>query len=241
MAGPADFVAAINADNPVAFYKCQEASGTIVDSVVGGSKSLSNLFGTITYSQPGPMVTDKSIRFNVTGNAFSNQCVSFVTDNFTLGYWGKLGGGSISNGRPTFRNGSGAGAGEGFEIDVNLDGSFLYLPNAGSSGSAGANSTGVLTTSAFKLIHVVRRAGVTEYWINGVADNLNAGGTTPNPANIGDSDQLGAANELDMYIAYAFIFETALSGARILAQYQASQGSASDDPPIGFLGRGAGW
>lgn len=216
MSGAVDFIAAINADSPKAFYKCQEASGTIVDSVSGGSQSLSNLFGTIAYQQPGPM-GDYSIRFNTTGNAFSNAAASLVTDNFTFGFWGKTGGGSISNSRRCLMNGNSGN--RGWEIEVNLDGTFHYGNNAGAS--AGASSTGVLSASVFKLIHVVRRSGTWEYYLNGVLDTSNAGTDTPTASLTGDSVQLGAATDLDIYIAHAFIFESALSATRIAAHFAA--------------------
>lgn len=213
----AAFIAAINADSPKAFYKCQEASGTIVDSVSGGGLNLSNLFGTIAYQQPGPM-SDFAIRFNTTGNAFSNNAPSLATDNLTFGLWAKPGGGSISNGRRLFI-GSGSGA-RGWEIHLDLDGRFRYSVDGGAID--GALSVGALSSSAFKLIHIVRRSGTWEYYLNGALDTSNAGADTPTAPLVGDIAQLGATADLDIYIAYAFVFESALSASRILAHYNAS-------------------
>lgn len=211
------FVAAINADGPKAFYQCQDASGTIVDSVSGGQQNLSNLFGTISYQQAGPL-NDFSIRFNTTGNAFSNNAPSIVTDNLTFGLWAKPGGGSISNGRRVFV-GSGSGV-RGWEIHVDLDGRFRYSVDGGAVD--GALSAGALSSSAFSLIHVVRRSGTWEYYLNGVLDTSNAGTDTPTAPLIGDVAQLGANADLDVYIAYAFVFESALSASSILTHYQAA-------------------
>lgn len=216
----AAFIDAINADTPKAFYKCQEASGTIADSVVGGSKDLSNLFGTIAYQQTGPMGTDFSIRFNTTGFANSNTVPSTVIDNLTFGLWAKLGGGSITNGRRTFI-GSGSGT-RGWEIQVNLNGTFRYAIDGGAVN--GATSAGALSSSAFSLIHVVRRSGTWEYYLNGTVDTANAGADTPTAPLAGDIAQLGAAADLDVYLAYAFVFESALSSTRIAAHYQAAVG-----------------
>lgn len=231
----ADFIAAINADTPKAFYQCQEASGTIVDSVAGGGVSLSNLFGTIAYQQPGPM-SDFSIRFNTTGNAFSNNVPSLVIDNLTFGLWAKPGGGSISNGRRVFI-GSGSGS-RGWEIHVDLDGRFRYSINGGATD--GALSVGALSSSAFKLIHVVRRSGTWEYYLNGVLDTSNAGTDTPTAALTSDSAQLGAGADLDIYIGYAFVFESAISSARILAHYNAGL-VISPIPPISIPTQVSRW
>lgn len=219
-----------------------------IDEISGGSASTSlpqdssgngnhttASFGSPAYSQAGSLVSDPgdtSIRCDIGAYFDIASPVMTVTDNWTIEAWMKLGGNSSSNGRTALRNGTTAG----YELDVDIDGTFYYYPQGGTQG---ADSVGKLSTSEWKLVHLIRRNGVVEYWINGTADTIGAGGTAPGtPSGTG---KIGAAAGADILFDEIAYYDSALSSERIMAHYLAGIASHSpaDDVPIIIHGRGA--
>lgn len=213
----ADYVVAVLADSPVCFYKFDEASGNPADSS-GNGFTISTVDGSPTYRNAGPLPGTFSV-----GSADNSQfnrtpTPSVVVDNLTLELWVRLGGAVGANDQAIWNVGSGAGS--GFRVQVDTNNTFQVLRNGG---AAQANSTGVLSAASFKHIVIVRRATVWEYWINGVIDTANAGTTAP--AGPGANSMQWAQDlsaNIQSFQSLGAFYATALSGARILAHYEAA-------------------
>lgn len=201
----------ILADSPVLYWKLDEASGFPQDSS-GNARHAQETNGTPAYRQPGPFPGSYSINLPV-GSRFNYNTgpATTVTDNFTLELWVKLNS-NAANGRTLWRNGS-----TGWEISVDIDGAWFWYSN----GNFGADAATFLS-SAWRFIHVVRRAGTWEYYVDGNVDTANAGTTAA--ATPTGGVQLSAAVSLDVHVSNAAIYSNALSAERIAVHYDAAYG-----------------
>lgn len=228
----AAYVAAVLADTPRAFYQLQDASGNPVDSS-GNALNMTSVTGAPAYHEIGPL-SDFAIRLESTETLVRSTQVSTVVDNFTMEIWIKLT--SVgSNGRNVLSNGFSATTGWGILVDTD----FKFLGAVNDGAGVGSKSVNPLSTSAYHMINVLRRAATWEYYFDGALDTpTGAAGVPGIPAG---PVQVGAGSVLDATVAYASIYETALSAGRILAHYQAAVGTAgpADDAPFRILGFGA--
>lgn len=211
--GRVSYVAAVLADNPKAFWQCQDASGGAVDSIAGFD--LNSEVGTPDYGQPGPM-DDLSIRF-VGGDGLRRAGpVSTVVQNLTMEMLvaPQAVGGTA---QIYFYNGN-AGA-NGWGIVTNeISNQFRYKVLCGGVAFLGNGSTPA--TNVFSHIVATRAASIWTYYLNGVVDNANAGTATPG-APSGSFTSIGTSNSFQLAMAYVAVYETSLSAGQVAAHYAA--------------------
>ena len=217
----------------------QDASGNPVDSS-GNGLDMTSVVGTPTYRAAGPM-SDYALEFDsFTENVQRSSQVSTVTTNFSIEFWWypiEVG----AAGRTIFRNDTGAASGWGVSTESAAATTKFARVVSSTVGPASVNTPPL---NAWSHIVVLRREVSVgdnhwEYYFNGNIDTDPVADTAPaTPAGV---VQLNAGNFLRARYAYVAVYEKALSANRISAHYQAGVGQPSDDPPMGFSGRGAGW
>lgn len=213
-AANSDYIAEVLTDTPKAFWEAQDASGNPVDSS-GNALNMTSVTGTPLYHAAGPM-SDYGIEFDG-GEYVSRALVSTVTNDFTIECWLMYRAGSSDR---VIWNGS-----------LGANGWALYLNNAqkiiGLAGGVAFLTAGTTALTADTWYHValVRDSANSNKWtyyLNGAVDLANAGTTAPNAPSGGDTGFGSRDGAAQHRIAYAAIYETALSAARISAHYNAS-------------------
>ena len=197
-------------DSPRALYGMQDASGNPQDSS-GNGLHMTSIAAAADYQQEGA-IDDFSIRL-IGGETMARSThISTVTDNFTMVLLVDVQA-VTANDQIIFYNGN-SGA-NGYGIVVDADGQFQYLAGGVALGGL---SGAILEARGHILIHVVRRAGVWEYYTDGRVQVANAGNTAPGTPS--GTLTLGGGSIQTAYGLAAF-YETALSAARIKAHYRA--------------------
>lgn len=207
----------VRADSPRALYKMQDASGAPVDMSPNGL-NMTTVTGTPDYAQPGPFPGSSSIRL-AGGEAVSrSSVVSTVVNDFTIEMLVHVQAIGLNDMILIYNGNSGA---NGWGITVNVDRRWRFLAGGVAQGSFAANPL----PDNFAHLAVVRRAGTWEYYLQGALDTANAGtnapGTPSGTTSLGDS----AVQEA---VAFAAIYETALSPTRILEHAKAF----GKNPPV---------
>lgn len=211
------------ADNPVAFYKLDEASGLPQDSSGNGNHMTSSL-GTIAYDQGSPFSGAKSIKYgdNTNSSHHFRNVVLTATDNFSIELWGYVFAASTSatgvlNGAPQTSNGYG----------VRLH--RLTSPSAGlgwgaffSGIGASSASIGLPCRDTWCHVVIVRDSGNWLNYFNGdLYVNDGTVGTLIAPSGSTFIGNYQNAQTLGLFSNVSF-YNTALSAARIKAHYNAA-------------------
>jgi hypothetical protein len=206
------YAAAVLADTPKAYYKCDDASGNPQDSS-GNALHMTTTSSGVTYQDPGPFGPDFCIRWNL--KSTSRNAVSTVQSNWTLECWCKF---NALNGSTVM---CGNGGTNGWE---------MYLPTTTNIGGI-AQGVGGQTASGFTLstgvwYHLVVQkqtgaGGLWLYYINGRPDMTRAGTSNPTAPGNTPGTTMNRANTGDISMAHFALYETALSATRILAHYEA--------------------
>lgn len=225
----AEYIAAVTADSPKAFWKMQDASGFPQDSS-GNGFHMDTTVSSGTYQQGGPM-DDYSIEITRSeGDGYvrnAGQPFSSVTDNFTIEAW--------------IYPLSDAGVAEDWKV-IYLGESWVIswrngrkfeLTYAGIADMG--NSTATLALNTWHHIVCKRAAGTTYYYYNGAPDSTK-GTNTPNAPStavaLGINALGGPNSSFGGRMAYVTFYETALSNARVLAHYNAGTSSGTS---VGWL------
>ena len=241
------YASEVLADSPAAYYRCQEASGLIQDSS-GNGRNADTAFGVAVYQQSSPITSDPSdfsilfdgdSAFNVPDSAGLD-----LGDIFTLEFWVKLNCTPRTTGS-SIKGGNGIAATSAYAV---LD----RRRRRGSRRLSHATVADVVTTTTPALgqelesfrDHQERRDGQAVFrrgrchrhrhqlHIRQHHHDLKIGTT--------DATWMRSRTRMDEIALYP----TALSQARVLAHYEAATETGAgpgDNPPIGILGRGAGW
>jgi hypothetical protein len=207
----AEYVAAVLADSPKAFWQCQDASGGAVDSIAGAD--MSTVTGTPDYQQPGPM-DDFSIRLLGGEKIAHTGPVSVVTNNFTLElifHLQALGGGN----QAIFDNGNLGSNGWGIITDSLGGRGWRYL----AGGVAIGGNASISLPDRFAHVVCTRNAGTWFYFVDGVS--AGSGGSDVPNAPSGGGTTLNRDVSIQGAYSYAAIYETALSGAQVAAHFAA--------------------
>lgn len=209
------YVDEVLTDSPKAFWKCQEASGTLVDSS-GNGLDLSTVTGTPVYQTAGPYTSDYAVR--CPGGAGFNRgtLVSTVQSNFTIEMWVMVEAVTANDQTLIYQGNSGA---NGWGIVVDTNRTFQYLCGGV---ALGASSSGAIGSATFTHIAVKRAASQWTYYVNGSVDTANAGTTNPGAPSGTTTRVINAAGSAQGRYAYIAIYESALSDARVAAHYAAS-------------------
>lgn len=213
--GPAAYIQAVLADNPIMFWTLQDASPGPPQDSSGNNLPATAAVGIDYQFAAGPGTTDTCVLVQG-GEIVSRPQVTSDVDDITLETWF-------------------------YHIDVlddtqniigitDADGGYtLHIRNAAESfrlrGSVKnvaflAASTAGIPATTWTHIVMLRRAGTWMYFINGAVDTANAGTDNPNALSGGTTFINGTASISAQY-AYTAIYETALSNARIQAHYDA--------------------
>jgi hypothetical protein len=207
----AEYIAAIMADGPKAFWKLDDASGLPQDSSGNGLHLDTATGAAVTYQVPGPF-GNFAIEFPATSTFTKATQVSTNVDNWTLECWFYL----ISigaNGRNIFSNDNTGVAGWGMQIDLTQKWE-AFRDSVGLTPSRNALSV----ATWYQL--VVRRVTSWQTFVNGVLDLDPAGAGTPATPN--GPVQVHAGGSMSARMCMISIFEAGLTDAQILTHYQAA-------------------
>jgi hypothetical protein len=251
----ADYIAAVLADAPAAFWQLQDAADFPQDSSGHGKHMDSKAVQTsLTYRAVGTTFGPaNSFAINQQSASLyrSTDTVLTATDNITVEVWIK----GFTQGNAfleVFFFGASTGV-----TDANTLGTAFWglgTTNAGkpiirvrtaSSLQDSPAATASFGTGAWTHVVILRRSGTWEVWINGVQDT-GIGTFTATPAAYGGAGQivyLGQAYPsaaLSFQSAFAALYNSALSGTRIAAHYNAMLAfNNADYPELSFLGLGS--
>lgn len=233
------YTSQVMAFSPNAYFLFDETTGTPLDSS-GNGRDITVVDGAanITYRQVGPITSDPSnyaIRF-AGAAGFARGVGSFATTNvFTLMCWIKR---------------TRSGPVEETLITQTDNGPGLYLESdAMALAEEGVailqTSTTTITDTNWHFLVQTKSGAVAKQYI----DAVDRSGTLTDftfgtPAVTGTlAEESGTVATYQGYMARPAVLPVALSLAQVQSLYAAATTatSASDDPPIGFLGRGAGW
>lgn len=206
----------------------------------------------MTYRTLGPR---SSYAISATQRCFATGApVMTVTDNLTMEVWctayGFVGGyqALLYNGNDTFSESSGGGSGYGLAQTDTAGGKKLIVAECGSGGSLSSNgnipigSSGagdpnaiVAPGGTFSHCVIVRRAGVWEYWVGGVQDNadparIKTPATPTSETHFYNFNFSVSFVNISIVLAFAALYNTALSGARIQAHYNAMKAWPATQP-----------
>lgn len=204
----AEYVAAVMADTPRAFYKMDEASGLPQDSS-GNGLHMDTTLGTPTYRVAGPPGASYAIEMPASCDFTRAAVVSSSVNNFTLEVWFYLIS-CLANGRNVFANDS-TGVG-GWGIQVDIAGTWAAYRDL----TALTNSPTILRPGVWNQL-VVRRGTTWQVFLNGELNLDPAGAGTPGAPTTGT--QIGAGTNLNCRMALVSVTESALSDARIRERY----------------------
>lgn len=211
MPGLANYVAAVMADTPRAFYKMQDTSGNPQDSS-GNGLHITTTTGSPNYASGlGPFTSWRCIGCGPSVG-FSRAAVQTQTDNFTMEMWMDLN--SISGNGKIPLGTFGSGQAIGIDTDRKIFGSAFGV-GVLADAAAALPSAGTWTH-----IVVLRRSGTWEYYLNGAVDTANAGTTAP--SGTPTTTQIHNQSQITCNYAMVAIYNTALSSARIAAHYAAA-------------------
>lgn len=204
------YSAAVMADVPKGFWKCDEASGNLADSS-GNAFTLTADAG-LTYQETGPFGCDYSIQFNV--KKASRTSITSVTGTLTMEAWVKW---NALNSNSIFGNNNGGT--NGYELTMQSSKLQAVCQGVGFLQPSGQT----LTTGVWHHIVFQRLGGagtVWRYYMDGQFDMSNCGTTNP-IALSSATTTINRDTGSNINVAYYAIYETALTPARILAHYNA--------------------
>ena len=236
MPSAAEYVAAVMADGPRAFWTMQDASGNPQDSS-GNGLHITSTNGTPDYQQQGPLGGSFSINLAF-AEFFTRADFSTSTTRWAIELWWfpvTVG----ASGRTIVRTDQN-GTTTGWGIGTN--------GNAANSKFTGLHGNGFRTESVntpplntWSHLAVGRREvtpGTNQwfYYYNGAADTDPVTDTAPGvPAGI---TQINAGNFLEARYAYIALYEKNMAPQRFAAHYEAAVGASITRAPIVY-GRGA--
>jgi hypothetical protein len=207
------YATAVLADSPDLYWKLGDASGNPVDSSGNGRDATST--SSITYQQTGPMTGSFAVSLASGGQVLRSSVPNSATNNVSIETWFKLTS-HASDQRKIVYSGNSASNGYGL---LSRNGGSKFIEYLCGGAALGGNSNGVISTSVFKHLVLVRRSGAWEYWIDGAKDSATPGSTAPvTPSGnfgIGETDLVGLWSNVAIY-------STALSQARIEAHFAAA-------------------
>jgi hypothetical protein len=218
-ATPADrYVAAVLADAPLGFYKCDDLSGLLQDASGNGNHMTTSTIPTgKAYRMAGPFEGAYGVQLTTGGSNFQRAVLTAVQDNWALECWFC----QIAEGGDDtiLLNGTRASVGYGIDLATGTT-KFRCLMGSVAFLTSSTGSYGVFPPLAYKHIVVTRESGTTKYYLNGVSDTANAGTNTPNaPAT---KSQIGSDGAIAGIWSMCAFYNTALTSARVAAHYAAS-------------------
>jgi hypothetical protein len=226
--------AEVLADNPVAYWRLSETSGTT--AVDEGGAFPGTYIGTPTLSAAGPMPAVSSVQFSGSGQYVSradNASLRPQSNSFTVEAWFYLD--EIGAARGIVSKGNEASADDGFGLYVNATGLLTTRCNGGGGTTNRAAQTIQISAGGWNhaVLVINRSTNTIKGYLNGSDSGWNngGGGTSSNSIsgfpsinntldlNIG---RLLPTNDWKGRISSVAIYPTALSAERIAAHYAAA-------------------
>jgi hypothetical protein len=227
------------ADTPKGFWMLQDASGAPIDSSGNGTDMTALAQIAVTgppspcYREPGPHALgryapgagpDYGIWFPSCG--YRRTLVSTVVNNFSLEIWlwytGALVDSAVIMGNSQ-RSVASVGGADGWDLLWSGTAGKFMLGFGNVANLAASAAT--LSANTWNHIVVCRDAGTSKYYVNGALDTSNAGTSTPLTPTTGASGgtKFGSST-ITQKLAYAALYESALSLAQVQAHYGAALG-----------------
>jgi hypothetical protein len=210
------YVAAVLADAPLGFYKCDDLSGLAQDASGNASHmTTNNLANSKAYRVPGPF--DGAYGIWMSGGAnFQRAVLTAVQDNWALELWFcKI----VETGDDTvLLNGTRAGVGYGIDLATTTT-KFRCLMGGVAFLASSAGSYPTFPPLAYKHIVVTRESGTTKYYLNGALDTT-AAATTPNAPTT--KSQIGSDGSVGGIWSMCAFYNIALTSTKVAAHYAAS-------------------
>ena len=207
------YVSEVLADSPLVYWPLNDVSP--VQDSSGNSLPSTAIVGSPSYQNPGPMVG--SFALGMIGNeSISRAIVSTAQNSFTMELWFNVTA-VTNNDQIVIYNGSSGSNGWGVVMDTTRK--IQYLCGGVAFGTL---SNFVVTAGTWYHVCVVRRVTQWEYWFNGVIDTAGLGTTNPAVPS-GGAFVLSGSTSLQGYWSNVAIYNSALSGGRILAHFKAAQ------------------
>lgn len=234
------YASEVLADSPVGYYRLSDLSGDPVDSS-GHGLDADAAHGAPTYSQSGAITSDpsnNSILFHSSGPDWFHLVASALWEIGDVGSvecWLKRSDSSTAEMEIVNRD-------QGFYLG--LINNRLFIAKTSVAGIAQSTITITDTTTWHHCVNTKNGSTVHQY-IDGVDVTGTVTDATWTNIGAGFGAAIGSNAGSDPYNGYldeVAIYGTALSQARVTAHFNAATASTdADNPPIGFLGRGAGW
>lgn len=206
-----DYVTAVLASSPRAYWKLDEASGLPQDSSGNALHMTSQTGGVKTYGVGGPLPGFTAMQFEG-GYGVSRSAVSTQQDDITFEAWIRP---QIisANDQTAMKNSS---ASQGWDVVFDTNRTYQVIVQ----GVAAQSSGSALTLGLWRHVVVTRRAGTWLYFLDGAADGTGKGTSTPNgsPASTG----IGGSSSFQFRVCHVAYYETSLSDADITAHYDAA-------------------
>lgn len=235
------YASEVLADAPKAYYRMREASGLIQDSSGFGHNATSVIDGGLFYSQtPSPIITDPTdtyIDFVASDFSIPDHADLDFGDTLTAEAW------IITDQLGVSRAISGRGSGA---LTWGLDGATDKIFIAKADVGVICFSTIAIVIATWYYLVYTKSGATSNLYMNavdrtGVVTDLTfVNVATPLKVGSDYNDTIQWNGPLDEVAFYS----TALSQERVLAHYNAALTTTAgpgDNPPIGLLGRGAGW
>ena len=217
------YSAAVMADGPVAYYRMGEPSGSVIDSIPGGTAG--STVGTVTRDVTGGIAVgdDGAIEFNGSSGGVSvadQTKLDLGNGPFSIECWVNL------DALPSCAFVS-KSAGGGYQVGI--DGSVDKLITVKTGTEVSYTGSTVLATGTWYHVVWVKvdpGTGEQHLYLNGVDETLSGSGSsyvnTTGPLLIGHSE---FGDWLDGKLDEVAIYNIALGGARALAHYNAGSGA----------------
>jgi hypothetical protein len=265
MTAQADYIAAVLADSPVAYYKLDDSSGQPQDSSGNAQHTTTARNSTnpaATYGLGGPRDgTTRAITTLDKAFVVPNPVMT-VVDNLTIEAW--VGSSTGTGGEPPVpvtacgANGSGGtpgGGADGYSIGVNAS-NHIGIDLHGGSGSPGLGSDpsdGLLTVWGSGAVRgnrtlgspnilwshclVIRRAGTWEYWVDGQSESPSFGASfaPSTPTKETTIFNSHTSFHLTQYVCHVAYYNIALSSTRIAAHRAIMTAALQADYPFDSL------
>ncbi len=220
----------VAADTPYLWWKLNETSGTSVADASGNSRTATHNSVTVNQTQIAYTELDKSVRYTAASNSYTTWTPgSAITSSFTVEFWVR------TTTTAAYQNVLGAwsavsSSNYGFAFAITSGGTCeAYTANSGFTNYQLHNPLMTLSTDTWYHVAAAYNSSTFDikWYLNGaLTATTNAGAAsslwnTSKPFTLGRLTKDGTATDFDGYLDEVAVYTSTLTGARILAHYEA--------------------